>query len=166
MKQRLLAGIVLLLVLSTVLAGCTYEKDDGATAVAAASTIENEKAVFSSETTAKIKVPGGRTIKVTFNRPPELELSWQEMGLEKTIPQFKLRGKLKNVSQNMVGAEKIAFVLDGEEIDSWLWIHNLVLGGKLAPGEEMEFYCGRFVALPIMQSAKVLEVRLVGFERE
>lgn len=139
-KKWLLIGMTLLIVLSGVLVGssCGESKQESPTGVIA----------------GVIKVPEGPEIKVVFDGPPELKVTWEKLGMEGF--QLHLVGTLENVSAQTVSFEEIAFLVDGNHVGRWPSSGSQTLD----PGEKAKFEQG---IVDYSETSKIIEVRIKGF---
>lgn len=108
-------------------------------------------------TSGTIQVPDGPKIKVVFNGPPELKVSWEKLGMSGF--QLHVIGTLTNVSNQTVEFSEIAFLLDGKQV-SFIYGPSSY-GENLEPGEQMEIAKG---LIGYTEYTKVLEVKIKGFE--
>lgn len=150
MKKWLLIGLVLVIALSVALVACGKSE-------APTETPGEGKLV----TAGTVQIPDGPKIKVVFNGPPELEVSWQELGTTGIYGWvIQLDGTLKNASNETVTFSEIAYLLDGYQVayDNG----PSTYGQVLAPGEEMRVLKGVDI---YSEKTKVLEVKINGFEK-
>lgn len=135
MKKWLLIGIVLLVALSGVLAGCAKGggKEEQASGV--------------------IQVPEGPKIKVVFNGPPELAVNWEKL----EVVGFQLHpiGTLTNISDQNIKFSEVVFVLDSEE-------KGFVSGRTMKPAEKMNITTG---IVGYSENSKILEVEIRDFQK-
>ena len=107
-----------------------------------------------TETAGTIQVPDGPKIKVVFTGPPELEVSWEKLGMAPDGFQVQVIGTLQNVSNQSVTFSEIGFLFDGYQVD-------YITGRTLNPGETMKIMKG----FPgYSEETKVLEVKVKGFQ--
>ena len=107
-----------------------------------------------TETAGTIQVPDGPKIKVVFTGPPELEVSWEKLGMAPDGFQVQVIGTLQNVSNQSVTFSEIGFLFDGYQVD-------YIPGRTLNPGETMKIMKG----FPgFAENTKVLEVKIKDFQ--
>jgi len=105
-----------------------------------------------------IQVPDGPKIEVVFNGPAELEVSWEELGMDGF--QVVLKGTLKNVSSQTVSFDRINFSLDGDWIGKWPPLGGLTL----EPKGETKIRGGGIYSSESSKN-QILEVKIVGFKK-
>lgn len=140
MKKILMVGLILVLILTSgVLMGCSCEENG----------VETDGAAV-----GKIEIPGVTTIKVVHVDFPEgVELKWQKLGMDEFL--LDMEGTFKNVS-DQTNEYLIDFTLDGELVGRWpTFLPDS--GWILKPGEQA------FINVSMIgwsENSKTMEIRI------
>jgi len=106
----------------------------------------------SAQEVVTIQISDGLRIDLVYGGPPELKIKWEELDLW-----WGISGTIKNVSNQTVRFNRIAFILDGQEINHWPSVGDCILES----GEERKFESG---GLGYSEFSKLLEAKIEEFE--